>query len=693
MPSYYSGTRDIKKEHYNMGVLLTEETKKEILKEEFKRRVGYDLNFDDPKSFNEKIMWSKLYYQDPLITKCCDKFTVKDYVTETIGSDHIVPTIASWNNPDEIDFDALPDQFVLKVNWSSGYNIICHDKSKLDYEATRAQLKKWMKPDRNAYYQLFNWGFKHMKPVVYAEEYIEQVDGQVYDYKFFAFNGEVKTLFIATDRHKDFQLTYDFFDRDFNLMPFTYGGVEHAQPTPAKPKHFDKMIELAEKLAKPFPFVRVDFYEIGDKILLGEMTFYSGGGILAFDPPEWDFKLGEWFILPEKKIIDKESVFKPIAVAAAKCKRTIARKLRFIRSRIIRHDVVNKKNYIVFFGKFRFHFLRYKSYIKIDQMEILRKKVSRQEKKSLNQVPKFDFENMDAKMAYMMEDKITVDMKKHYCEQKGYKQLKYFPNLTDPQTFNEKLLWLAIYYKNPNYSIASDKAKAKEWIGERIGYEYVVPSIGIYDDINDIDFESLPDKFVIKANNGWAGNEVALVKDKNRCNIDNLKALASTWMYPWGFYYYNNMCITDEKPERPLIVVEELLEQEGKDYLNDYKLYCCNGKVKFSLIVNDRGSSNQTRTFVDSNWKVLPVRRAGKFSNETPKKPDTYEKMVELAETLAKDIPFVRIDFYDIDGRVYVGEMTFTPGLFLRFNPSGADRFLGKYLDISEIMQEVNGEK
>lgn len=326
-------------------------------------------------------------------------------------------------------------------------------------------------------------------------------------------------------------------------------------------------------------------------------------------------------------------------------------------------------------------------------MEILRKKVSRQEKKSLNQVPKFDFENMDAKMAYMMEDKITVDMKKHYCEQKGYKQLKYFPNLTDPQTFNEKLLWLAIYYKNPNYSIASDKAKAKEWIGERIGYEYVVPSIGIYDDINDIDFESLPDKFVIKANNGWAGNEVALVKDKNRCNIDNLKALASTWMYPWGFYYYNNMCITDEKPERPLIVVEELLEQEGKDYLNDYKLYCCNGKVKFSLIVNDRGSSNQTRTFVDSNWKVLPVRRAGKFSNETPKKPDTYEKMVELAETLAKDIPFVRIDFYDIDGRVYVGEMTFTPGLFLRFNPSGADRFLGKYLDISEIMQEVNGEK
>ena len=221
MASYYQGTRDIKKEHYNMGILLTEKKKKQILKTHFEKRVGYELNIDAPQTFNEKIMWSKLYYQDPLITKCCDKFAVKDYVAETIGPQYAVKTIAQWDDPDDIDFDALPDRFVLKVNWSSGYNIICTDKSKLDIPDTIRKLKLWMRPDRNAYYQFFNWGFKHMKPVVYAEEYIEQADGQVYDYKFFMFGGEMKMMFIATDRTGVHQLTHDFFDRDFQPLSFT----------------------------------------------------------------------------------------------------------------------------------------------------------------------------------------------------------------------------------------------------------------------------------------------------------------------------------------------------------------------------------------------------------------------------------------------------------------------------------------
>lgn len=692
MPSYYSGTRDIKKEHYNMGALLTENAKKEILKENFKKRVGYDLNIDNPQSFNEKIMWTKLYYQDPLITKCCDKFAVKDYVTENIGEEYIVPTIASWENPDDIDFDTLPDQFVLKVNWSSGYNIICRDKSKLNQEAVIAQLKKWMKPDRNGYFQFFNWGFKHMKPVVYAEEYIEQVDGQVYDYKFFVFNGEVKMMFIATDRNGPFSLTHDFFDRNFNLLPFSYGGIGHADPLPPKPNNYDKMIELAEKLAKPFPFVRVDFYEMGDDIRLGEMTFYPGGGILPFDPVEWDFKLGEWFELPEKKITDKPSVLEPVKIGFLKCWRGVRRKVRYIRSRVIRHVVIKRKHYVIFFGKIRIPVTIAKSYIRFEPVEIKRKRETKKLNRNNNLIPTFEFPVMSPRMAYMMEDKITMDMKKHYCEQKGYKQLKYFPNLTNPETFNEKLLWLALYYKNPNYSIACDKARGKDWIGEKIGYEYIIPTIGVYDDVNAIDFDALPDQFVMKANNGWGSNEVVLIKDKNQCDVDRLKAIASTWLYPWKFYYYQNMCITDEKPEKPLIVMEELLEQDDKKYLNDYKLYCCNGKVKFSMVITDRGSKDQTRTFVDTEWKVMPIRRAGKFSSSAPVKPENYEKMVELAEILAKDIPFVRIDFYNLDGRIYVGEMTFTPGLFLRFNPSGADRYLGKFLDINDLVEEVNAK-
>lgn len=689
MATEYKGTRDVKKEHYNLGVLLTTKKKIQILKQHFKRRVGYDLNIENPRTFNEKIAWSKLYYQNPLITKCCDKFAVKDYVDETIGKGHVVPTIKYWDNPDDIDFDLLPDKFVLKVNWSSGYNIIVPDKSKLDYDETRRKLKQWMKPDRNAYYQFFNWGFKHMKPVVYAEEYIEQVDGQVYDYKFFVFNGKVEMMFVATDRNEKLKLTFDFFDRNYKPLPITYGGTRHANPLPPKPKNFDKMVEFAEKLASPFPFTRVDFYEIGDDILLGEMTFYSGGGLLAFEPEEWDYKIGEWYQLPEKMITDKNGILFPIKYVHAKIKSGFKKTKKRMRSKMIKHKVIAKKHYIVLFNKIRIPFSvkikNGKQYVIAESIEVpLNKRFAKSKKKKS---PEYGYEIMTPREAYAMEDKITIDMKKHYCEQKGYKQLKYFPNLDNPRTFNEKLLWLALYYKNPEYKIASDKARAKDWVGSRVGYEYVVPMIGSYDNVNDIDIENLPEKFVIKANNGWGANEVIVVKDKEKCDIDRIKAIASKWLYPWSFYYYNNMCITDEKTESALVVIEELLEQEDKKFLDDYKLYVCNGKVKFSLIINNRGSVNQTRTFVDADWNVLPVRRAGKYSNSKPEKPDNYEKMVEIAEKLAEGFPFVRIDFYNIEGKIFVGELTFTPGLFLRFNSKDADLLLGEYLDISDLVE------
>lgn len=692
MASNYKGTRDVKKEHYEMGVLLTEEKKKEILKEHFLMRVGYELNLDEPRTFNEKIMWSKLYYQNPLITKCCDKFAVKDYVKEVIGEEYVIPGIAHWSDPDDIDFDSLPDRFVLKVNWSSGYNIIVRDKSQLDIEATRKKLKKWMKPDRNAYYQFFNWGFKNVKPVVYAEEYLEQVDGQVYDYKFFTFDAKVKMMFVATDREEEGRLTHDFFDRDFNPLPFSYGGIRHADTLPMKNKHYEKMVELAETLAKPFPFCRVDFYEIGDAIYVGEMTFYPGGGILAFDPVEWDYTIGEWYHLPEKTIVDKPGVFQPLKIRMAKMSRSVKRRLKGIRKKIIRYEKYRGKYYVVLFSVLRFLVSpeeeRGFKYARVDGVDLIYKRVPKTTESELKNLTS-TFEAMPSRVAYAMEDKITLDMKKHYCEQKGYKQLRYFPNLDNPKSFNEKLLWLALHYKNPHHAVASDKARAKEWIAERIGSEYVVPLIGAYSNVNDIDFESLPDKFVMKANEGWGSDEVILISDKKRFDIDQLKARASSWLYPWSSYYYHNMCITDEKPERPLIVIEEYLEHENGTFLDDYKFYCCNGKMKFALVINDRGTKNQSRTFVDANWAVLPVARAGRFSRKTPPKPKNLEKMMELAEKLAAEVPFVRVDFYNLNGRIYVGEMTFTPGLFLRFEPKAWDFRLGEYLDLTEVMEEV----
>lgn len=273
---------------------LDDDTIKEIAVEIFEEHHGYTPNLDAPRSMSEKIFWLKLHYHDPLVTRCCDKFRVKEYVTETLGEGYVIPTLASWDRAEDMVLSGLPERYVLKVNWSSGYNIIVKDRSSIQEEKVREQVAEWMQPQRNSYYQTFNWGYKDMQPVVYAEEYMEQVEGQLYDYKFFCCNGEVKFWFIATDRFGDGALTHDFFDMDFQKMEFDYGGRAHSDRPLEKPRFYEEMLRCAEKLSAPFPFVRVDFYETGDRFYVGEMTFYPGGGILPFSPVEWDYKLGEY---------------------------------------------------------------------------------------------------------------------------------------------------------------------------------------------------------------------------------------------------------------------------------------------------------------------------------------------------------------------------------------------------------------
>lgn len=684
----YHGTRDVKKIHYNLGAALDEKKKKEILEKAFLQRVGYELNLDDPQTFNEKIMWMKLYYQNPLITKCCDKFAVKEYVAETIGAQYAVPTIAQWSDPDEIDFDSLPDQFVLKVNWSSGYNIIVRDKSELDINAVKRKLKQWIRPDRNGYYQYFNWGFKHMKPVIYAEEYLEQIAGQVYDYKFFMCNSQFKFMLIATDRQNDETLTHDFFDDEFNHIPLTYGELKHAETTPSKPKHFDKMIELATKLSEPFPFVRVDFYETGDEIYLGEMTFYPAGGLKPFTPEVWDYRLGEKIQLPEKYITDKEGPLFKIRSACKKTQLVLRGKLTALRKRIVRKERVGKNNYIRLLGlriPYETHIERTKAcrkrYIRLLGLEFCYKKLPLLGS-AVNTNIKHKYVINPPAQNYLMEAQITPEVRQIHCEQKAYKQLGYFPNLKEPKSWNEKIIWLALNYKNPDIAVAADKGKAKQWIAERVGEEYVIPLIGVYSSVQDIDFAALPQRFVAKLNDGWGADEIMTVRDKSRLNVDQAKAVLSSWLYPWKNYYYQNMCITDEKMERPTIVIEQYMEQENSASLDDFKFYCCNGEPRFALVVTGRGSRAQTRSFVDMDWNVLPVARAGKPSSDVPEKPAGLETMLDLCRKLAKGFPLVRIDFYEVSGQVYVGEMTFTPGMFLKFQPREWDYKLGEYLEL-----------
>lgn len=699
----YHGMRDVKKEHYNLGAALDEKKKIEILKEAFHRRVGYELNLENPQTFNEKIMWMKLYYQNPLITRCCDKFAVKGYVAETIGEEYTVPTIAQWSDPDDINFDALPDQFVLKVNWSSGYNIIVPDKSKLSIPAARAQLRKWIQPDRNGYFQYFNWGYKHILPVIYAEKYLEQAAGQVYDYKLFFCNGKFEFMFIATDRHGDDSLTYTYFDSNFRQLPLTWGGRPNANPIPSMPHNIEKMVELAQKLAEPFSFVRVDFYEVNNtEIYVGEMTYYPCGGLLPFEPAHWDWDLGAKIQLPEKYITDKEG---PIFKIKSICKKTqlsiIKKAKRFrmkatrLRKRIVRKEQVRANKYIRFLGlriPYETHIEAAKGcrkkYIRLLGLEFCYKKLQ-EPKEDAKTDTTHRYEVNPPLQNYMIEDKITPEMMRIHCEQKAYHQLGYFPDLKNPKSFNEKIIWLALNYKNPAIAVAADKGKAKGWIAQKVGGEYVIPLIGVYDSVQDIDFSELPQQFVAKLNDGWGADQIMIVRNKNKLNVDRTKAVLSSWLYPWKNYYYQNMCITDEKMEKPTIVIEQYMEQEGFSALNDFKFYCCNGEPRFALVVTGRGTKQQTRSFVDMDWNVLPVARAGKPSAAAPGKPREFETMLRLCRTLSEGFPLVRVDFYEIDGRVYVGEMTFTPGMFLKFEPRSWDYKLGEYLELPAEKREA----
>lgn len=703
----YHGKTDVKKIHYNLGAALDEKKKIEILSEAFNRRVGYPLNLEDPKTMNEKIMWMKLYYQDPEITQCADKFTVKDYVTEHVGAQYTVPTITSWSDPDEIDFDALPDQFVLKVNWSSGYYIIVRDKSTLDIEKAKTKLRKWLKPDRNSYYQYFNWAYKYMKPAIYAEEFLDTGDAQPDDFKFYCCNGEPKFALVVTGRGTENQ-TRSFVDMDWKVMPFGRQGMEIAEKV-TKPKCLDDMMRLCRILSAKFPFVRVDFYEVDGRIYVGEMTFYPGGGLLPFDPPEWDAILGDMITLPQKMITDKETIvfklkgaIKRMQLAYKEAVSKTKKDLKKIRRAIVHKTIVRQRKYLVILG-LRFPYTTHieqakkcrKKYIHIFGIEFCYKKLqpvktnSTKKTKSHsdsrfnpNTNTEFTYTKNLPLNAYMMEgSKITPAMQRIHCEQKAYKQMGYFPDLKNPQTLNEKIIWLALNYKNPDIAVASDKGKAKAWISQRVGEQHVVPMLGVYEDVNDIDFDALPDRFVAKLNDGWGADKVMIVRDKSLLDIDRTKAILSSWLYPWNNYYYQNMCITDCKMEVPTIMIEEFLDA-GDTLPNDYKFYCCNGEPRFALVVAGRGGKSQTRSFVDMDWNVLPFARKGMKIAEEVFKPECVDLMIDLSRKLSKGFPFVRVDFYEVDGRVYVGEMTFTPGMFLSFTSKEWDRKLGDYLEL-----------
>lgn len=265
----------------------------------FYQRMGYKLNLENPSTYNEKLQWLKLYDHNPLYTKLVDKYEVKQYIADKIGSQYIIQTLGVWDSVADIDFDSLPKQFVLKCTHDSGGLVICKDKRKLDIAKAKRILRKSLR--RNFYYMGFEWPYKDVKPRILAEQYMEDPKTkELRDYKFFCFNGTVKAMFIATERQKEGEdVKFDFFDADFNHLPFKQGH-ENATALPDKPICFEEMKRLAATLSTGLPEVRVDFYEVDEKVYFGEMTFFHHGGWTPFDPKEWDYTFGNWLALPNK---------------------------------------------------------------------------------------------------------------------------------------------------------------------------------------------------------------------------------------------------------------------------------------------------------------------------------------------------------------------------------------------------------
>lgn len=269
----------------------------EYLKQMFLAQTGKHLNLDNPKTFNEKLQWLKLYNRKPEYTIMVDKYRVREYIEGKIGKEYLIPLLGVWNTPDEIDFDFLPNQFVLKCNHDSGSSYICTDKSKLNVKKIKKSLWKRLKKD---YYLIGReWPYKNVPRKIIAEQYIETENGDLPDYKFFTMGGKVKAMFVATDRHSsDKELKFDFFDRQYRPLDFAQGHPR-SKILPQKPHSFELMCELAEKLAKEIPQVRIDFYEVNGKPLFGEMTFSHNCGMVPFEPESWDYKFGSWIQLPE----------------------------------------------------------------------------------------------------------------------------------------------------------------------------------------------------------------------------------------------------------------------------------------------------------------------------------------------------------------------------------------------------------
>lgn len=256
---------------------------------------GRKLNLDNPKSFNEKLNWMKLYVHNPLYTQMADKYKAKELAASLIGQEHIVPCYGVWEKFDDIDWDSLPEQFVLKCTHDSSSVIVCRDKKALDKEATRKKIERCQ--ERNYYLYSCEWIYKDIKPLIIADKLLDDHSGsELRDYKFWCFNGEPKYMYFS---NKGKNIIENFYDMDFKPVNINHG-FERRIPEFEKPVAFEEMKKYAAKLSKDIPFVRVDFFYVDGVVYFAEWTFYDWAGLKPFGDYRQDLDLGELLVLPHK---------------------------------------------------------------------------------------------------------------------------------------------------------------------------------------------------------------------------------------------------------------------------------------------------------------------------------------------------------------------------------------------------------
>ncbi|MCO5724023.1 ATP-grasp fold amidoligase family protein [Robiginitalea marina] len=258
--------------------------------------TGKKLDLDAPREFNEKIQWLKVYYRNPILTQLVDKYAVRDYVKEKVGDKYLNELLGVYNRAKDVDFDALPDRFVIKGVHGYHFNLIVPDKSALNPWKARWLMRKWM--SKNQYYRGgLEWAYKNVPPRLVAEAFLEEPGQEsINDYKFFCFGGIPN--FVQIDHDRTATHSRCFYDMDWNRMPFLTKGHRLYEKELKKPRNFDEMIGVVTKLAEGFPFVRVDLYNIDGRILFGEMTFYPADGRREFVPEEYNTIIGDYLKLP-----------------------------------------------------------------------------------------------------------------------------------------------------------------------------------------------------------------------------------------------------------------------------------------------------------------------------------------------------------------------------------------------------------